>query len=83
MQYNFTYAMLQSYFKLFGKNIMLQTPAGNKIAVVTKQSLHLVFLPIVGLFIKFNFVSISFKRKRALPEGNLPAIKLMATIMAA
>ncbi len=31
----------------------------------------------------FNFVMSAPKRKQALPEGNLPAIRLMATIVEA
>jgi hypothetical protein len=43
----------------------------------------LIYLPVMLYKELFNFIVISPKRKQALPEGNLPAIRLMATIVRA
>jgi hypothetical protein len=73
--------MLQFYIKLFGKKRPLQTHLSNLVAVTQKQSVRFVYFYL--LWYVFNIVKrtyfypVSLKRKRALPEGNLPAIRLM------
>jgi hypothetical protein len=72
--------MLQFYIKLSGKSVPLQTHFSKLIAVTQKAVGTPCFLPYVAMF-KNLFLSSQPKRKQALLESNLPAIRLMATII--
>ena len=63
------------------KSEPLQTHLSNWFAVTQKQSAHSCLLPAVVCFLilfkRAYFYLINLKRKRALLESNLPAIRLM------
>jgi hypothetical protein len=69
------------------KSEPLQTHLSNWFAVTQKQSAHLVFVYLGGMFLilfkRTYFYLINLKRKRALLESNPPAIRLMTMIIEA